>query len=148
MLGHPHSTNLQSPRKPCWPPTQQPHSSLCAPLVTSTVTYNCNIHQNFRRDYGGLASFCGRVTTIKTFQSNPLVRKTLNEDGTGRVLVIDGGASLNCALVGDRLAEHGADRGMYVLYSCPILLYRSRDSLEFTCNDGYLGWARHKTYLL
>jgi regulator of ribonuclease activity A len=39
------------------------------------------------------------------------VRKTLNEDGAGRVLVIDGGASMRCALVGDRLTEHAYLQG-------------------------------------
>ena len=33
-----------------------------------------------------------------------LVRKTLETSGNGRVLVIDGGGSLRCALVGGNLA--------------------------------------------
>jgi len=39
--------------------------------------------------------------TIKTFEDNALVRSVLeNEQGKGRVLVIDGGGSVRCALIG------------------------------------------------
>jgi regulator of ribonuclease activity A len=63
------------------------------------------------RDYGGLASFCGRIVTVRVFEDNVLVREALEADGQGRVLVVDGGASTRCALLGDQLArlthEHG-----------------------------------------
>ena len=49
--------------------------------------------------------FSGRVSTVKCFENNPLVRKALEEDGHGRVLVVDGGGSLRCALLGDNIAE-------------------------------------------
>ncbi|MGH8651559.1 MAG: ribonuclease E activity regulator RraA [Gammaproteobacteria bacterium] len=55
-------------------------------------------------DYGGLRSFCGVIATVKVHEDNSLVRAALEEPGRGRVLVIDGGASLHCALVGDQLA--------------------------------------------
>ncbi|EFN57535.1 hypothetical protein CHLNCDRAFT_21385, partial [Chlorella variabilis] len=42
------------------------------------------------------------------------VRKTLNEEGSGRVLVIDGGSSMRCALMGDRLIEHACWSGIVV----------------------------------
>ena len=60
------------------------------------------------RDFGGLAEFSGQVTTIKCYESNPMVRKTLCENGYGRVLVIDGGASMRCAIIGDLLTELAA----------------------------------------
>ncbi|KAL4426664.1 hypothetical protein ABPG77_004720 [Micractinium sp. CCAP 211/92] len=63
------------------------------------------------RHYGGVKAFSGRVTTILTRDGNPLVRKTLNEEGAGRVLVIDAGANMRNAMVGDRLAEHAYQRG-------------------------------------
>lgn len=56
------------------------------------------------RDFGNKKSFFGRITTLKFFEDNTKVREQLALDGTGKVLVIDGGASLRCALVGDRLA--------------------------------------------
>ena len=58
-------------------------------------------------DYGGNLKFSGSVSTVKVFEDNSLVREALGESGDGRVLVVDGGGSLKCALVGDVLAELG-----------------------------------------
>jgi regulator of ribonuclease activity A len=63
------------------------------------------------RDYGGEAAFSGPVYTVRVFEENTLVRATLETPGQGRVLVVDGGASLNCALVGDVLAGLGVQHG-------------------------------------
>ena len=52
-----------------------------------------------------LKTFFGEITTIKLFEDNSLVRERLNTQGYGKVLVIDGGGSTRCALVGDQLAE-------------------------------------------
>lgn len=57
------------------------------------------------RDYGGRRAFHGPMTTLKLFEDNALVRTALEEPGSGRVLVIDGGGSMRCALLGDQLAE-------------------------------------------
>jgi regulator of ribonuclease activity A len=63
------------------------------------------------REYGGLAKFSGPIETLRVFEDNALVRQILESDGAGRVLVIDGGGSRRCALVGGRLGavayEHG-----------------------------------------
>lgn len=56
------------------------------------------------RHYGGRQSFGGRIATLKCFEDNSLVRECFSEPGENRVLVIDGGGSLRCALVGDQLA--------------------------------------------
>ncbi len=56
------------------------------------------------RNYGGAGRFCGPIATLKLHEDNSLVRTALEEPGNGRVLVIDGGGSLRCALVGDQLA--------------------------------------------
>lgn len=56
------------------------------------------------RDFGGKKSFSGKIVTLKLFEDNSLVREALENDGTGQVLVVDGGASLRCALLGDILA--------------------------------------------
>ena len=58
----------------------------------------------FKR-FGGHARFSGQVVTLKLFEDNSLVRDTLAKPGEGRVLVVDGGGSLRCALVGDQIAE-------------------------------------------
>jgi regulator of ribonuclease activity A len=63
------------------------------------------------KHYGLHATFCGRVTTLKVFEDNALVRSTLEAPGNGNVLVIDGGASLRRALVGGQLALLAQDNG-------------------------------------
>ncbi|MES2014878.1 MAG: ribonuclease E activity regulator RraA [Pseudomonadota bacterium] len=63
------------------------------------------------RHYGQRTSFCGRVTTLKVFEDNALVRATLEAPGNGNVLVIDGGASMRRALVGGQLALLAQDNG-------------------------------------
>lgn len=56
-------------------------------------------------DFGGLIDFHGPIKTIKVFEDNALVRATLEKPGEGRVLVVDGGGSTRCALVGGNLGQ-------------------------------------------
>ncbi|MEJ5919924.1 MULTISPECIES: ribonuclease E activity regulator RraA [unclassified Corynebacterium] len=63
------------------------------------------------RDIGGRREFCGRITTVKCFQDNALLKSILSEDSDGGVLVIDGDASLHTALVGDVIAGLGQEHG-------------------------------------
>lgn len=62
-------------------------------------------------DFGGKDIFGGPIETIKTFEDNTLVRATLETPGEGRVLVVDGGGSMRCALLGDNLAKLAIDNG-------------------------------------
>jgi regulator of ribonuclease activity A len=62
-------------------------------------------------DFGGRTRFCGEVVTVKCFEDNSVVKETLGADGQGKVLVVDGGGSLHCALLGDMLAAMGAANG-------------------------------------
>ena len=55
--------------------------------------------------FGGKTTFFGRAETIKAPEDNSFVRKTLETPGKDRVLVIDGGGSALCALLGDQLAQ-------------------------------------------
>ena len=63
------------------------------------------------RDFGGEAAFSGPIVTIKSHEDNVLFRKALEEPGAGRVLVVDGGGSLRCAMMGGNLAEIGVKNG-------------------------------------
>lgn len=63
------------------------------------------------RDYGGRIAFGGRMVTLKLHEDNALVRAALEEPGEGRVLVVDGGGSLRCALLGDQLAKMAETNG-------------------------------------
>ena len=70
--------------------------------------------------YGGRQAFSGQIVTLKLFEDNSLVRTAFGEDGKGKVLVVDGGGSLRCALVGDQLAILAQKNGWegVVVYGC------------------------------
>ena len=72
------------------------------------------------QSYGQKTRFSGPISTVKCFEDNSLVRAALEEPGRGRVLVVDGGASIRCALVGDKLAELGMKNGWegLVVHGC------------------------------
>jgi regulator of ribonuclease activity A len=72
------------------------------------------------RNFGGRTAFGGRIATLKVFEDNTLVRTALEESGKGQVLVVDGGGSNRCALVGDQLALLGIKNGWagIVVYGC------------------------------
>jgi regulator of ribonuclease activity A len=55
--------------------------------------------------------FSGEAVTLKVFEDNALVRAALEEKGEGRVLVVDGGGSLRCALVGGNLGQIAEQNG-------------------------------------
>lgn len=63
------------------------------------------------RDFGGVHRFCGPVSTVKCFEDNSLVKAAVDSAGKGRVLVVDGGASLRCALLGGNLGAAAAKNG-------------------------------------
>lgn len=82
----------------------------------------CDAHKNdtsgdFRvlppvfRDYGKRLKFAGVVSTVKCFEDNTLVKAAVDSPGNGRVLVVDGGASLRRALVGGNLGKAAARNG-------------------------------------
>ena len=61
------------------------------------------------RDFGKETRFCGPIRTLKVFESFGITKSTLATDGKGHVLVIDGGGSLRCAMLGDKLAQLAID---------------------------------------
>lgn len=73
-----------------------PEAQVCDPL--------------FQR-FGGRTAFSGPIATLKVFEDNSLVRAAVEQPGEGRVLVVDGGGSLRCALVGGNLAVLAAENG-------------------------------------
>ncbi len=56
------------------------------------------------KNFGGRATFGGPLVTVKCFEDNSRIKECLAQPGGGRVLVVDGGGSLGCALLGDQLA--------------------------------------------
>jgi len=63
------------------------------------------------KNFGGLRKFSGPVVTVKCFEDNSLVKAAVDSPGEGRVLVVDGGASLRRALLGGNLGAAAAKNG-------------------------------------
>nr|WP_315040920.1 ribonuclease E activity regulator RraA [uncultured Moraxella sp.] len=87
-----------------------PDCQVCMPNMEGKRFYN----------YGGLSSFGGEVVTVKCFEDNSRVKELLATAGDGKVLVIDGGASMRCALLGDMIAQSAVDNGWagVIVYGC------------------------------
>ena len=82
-------------------------------------------------DFGGKPSFFGQIVTVKVFEDNTMVRALLDERGNGQVLVVDGGGSARCALVGGNLGQLGVDNG----WAGIVVNGFVRDSLELAEQD-------------
>ena len=95
--------------------TALPDRSTCVLRIALPAILVLTHRYTARRDYGGVSRFSGRVETVKCFENNPLVRQRLtSEDGTGKVLVVDGGGSTRRALMGDMLGAGAVKMGWRV----------------------------------
>ena len=70
--------------------------------------------------YGCRSRFWGTIATVRCHEDNSRVREVLAGDGTGRVLVVDGGGATTCALLGDRMAALAVERNWQgiVIHGC------------------------------
>jgi regulator of ribonuclease activity A len=70
--------------------------------------------------FGGLSAFAGPISTVRCLEDNVLLKRRLSEPGAGRVLVVDGGGSFRCALLGDTIAGLARDNGWagIVIWGC------------------------------
>ncbi len=70
--------------------------------------------------WGQHRHFGGRVRTVRCFEDNVLVKAALSNAGNGDVLVVDGGGSTRCALMGGDIAALAAANGWsgVVIYGC------------------------------
>jgi regulator of ribonuclease activity A len=62
------------------------------------------------RSYGA-SRFSGPIATVRCFEDNVLLREQVSAPGNGRVLVVDGGGSMRCALLGDNIAGIASSSG-------------------------------------
>jgi regulator of ribonuclease activity A len=82
-----------------------PEAQVCDPVFTA---------------FGGRRAFSGPITTVKVFEDNTLIKQAVDGPGHGRVLVVDGGGSMRCGLVGGNLAVSAATNGWagIVVHGC------------------------------
>ncbi|CAA2997530.1 4-hydroxy-4-methyl-2-oxoglutarate aldolase 3 [Olea europaea subsp. europaea] len=90
--------------------------------------------------YGQRRAFSGPIATLKAFEDNVLIRELLETRGEGRVLVIDGGSSTRCALVGGNLGQLAQNNGWagIVVNGC----IRDVDEIN-SCDIGVRALASH-----
>ena len=92
-------------------------SELCDQFLK---TQHLQIAEPAFQAFGAHSSFSGRVTTVKVFEDNVLIRKILEEKTSEGVLVIDGGGSHRCALLEAPLVRLACDQGWVgiIVYGC------------------------------
>ncbi|MDM5227015.1 ribonuclease E activity regulator RraA [Cytobacillus sp. NJ13] len=83
------------------------------------------------KSYGQKRKFSGPISTVRVFEDNVLVKEALESIPEGNVLVVDGGGSKRCALMGDRLGEIAQSRKLagVIIYGCV------RDTVELGSLD-------------
>lgn len=92
------------------------------------------------RSFGKMSRFSGPISTVKVHEDNVLVREALETLPPGTVLVVDGGGSKRCALLGGKLAAIAVERGLggIIINGCV------RDSGELSeTGIGVLALAAH-----
>lgn len=72
------------------------------------------------RHFGGRRRFSGEVLTVRCFEDNSRLKELANTPGAGRVLLVDGGGSTRCALLGDTIAAEALEHGWtgVVVHGC------------------------------
>ncbi len=90
-------------------------SELCDTFIDSV-----DVVEPMFANFGGRNSFGGSISTVKCFESNGLIQEALKQPGEGKVLLIDGGGSMRCALIDAPLAELALENGWegIVVYGC------------------------------
>jgi regulator of ribonuclease activity A len=95
-------------------------------VTTFATTDLCDAHREAQvcdpvfTAFGGRRAFSGPITTVKVFEDNTLIKQAVEGPGNGRVLVVDGGGSTRCGLVGGNLAVSAATNGWagIVVHGC------------------------------
>ncbi len=63
------------------------------------------------KNMGGIEKFYGQITTVKCKNDNALLKSILSSPSNGGVLVVDGGANMQSALMGDIIAALAIGNG-------------------------------------
>ncbi|MDZ7651229.1 MAG: ribonuclease E activity regulator RraA [Burkholderiaceae bacterium] len=111
--------------------------------MTISTTALCDSHEDRLLDgrlqafapafiaLGRRRDFAGPCTTLKLFEDNSLLADLVKTPGAGRVLVVDAGGSLRCAVFGGNLAKAAAQNG----WSAVVIFGAARDAEEIDACD-------------
>lgn len=92
------------------------------------------------RSFGKKTRFSGKIETVSVHEDNVLLVEALESVQEGSVIVVDGGGSNRCALLGDRLAGIAQSRKLAGV----IINGYVRDSVELAkMNVGILALGTH-----
>lgn len=90
-------------------------------MTNREIFYTSDIYDDFGEEVASLdlqlqsfglhRQFHGRIRTVKCLHDNGLIKAISDEPGNGQVLVVDGGGSLQTALMGGNVAKNFADNG-------------------------------------
>lgn len=81
---------------------------------------NLQIAEPIFKSFGKSRCFSGQISTVKVFEDNALLQQILTKKVSQRILVIDGGGSHRCALLGEDLIKMAAQNGWQgiIIYGC------------------------------
>ena len=71
----------------------------------------------FLNSYGSIDKFYGQVHTAKCEHSNSVVKEFVNENGEGKVLLIEHTGPELCSMVGDQIAQKANDNNWNGLFT-------------------------------
>jgi len=127
-----------------------PSSASEAPRLSTTDL--CDANEDRLRDgrlqvlapgllaFGRRAAFGGPCATLKLFEDNSLLADAVTCAGAGRVLVVDAGGSLRCAVFGGNLARAAARNG----WAAVVIYGAARDADEIdACEIAVRALALH-----
>ncbi len=88
--------------------------------ICDTHREKVKVAEGMFNQFGKVKSFSGPIHTVKVYEDNVLVKKALQSIPEGSVLVVDGGGSRKCALLGDNLAQIAVTRKLagIIVYGC------------------------------
>jgi regulator of ribonuclease activity A len=94
------------------------HQSTCN--LSDTYGARARVLAPVLRHFGGSTRFHGEIVTVQCFEDNSRVKELVASSGDGRVLLVDGGGSTRCALLGDMIGTEALEQGWagIVVHGC------------------------------
>lgn len=94
--------------------------SFSTPDLCDTYPKLVRVMEPMLSNFGGRPAFGGQIVTVKCFEDNSRVKELAATPGKGKVMVVDGGASIRRALLGDMIAENAVENGWegLIIYGC------------------------------
>jgi regulator of ribonuclease activity A len=86
-------------------------TDLCDAHETGFASGELQVMTPALRSFGMRSKFAGPAATLKLFEDNVLLAEAVRSAGAGRVLVVDAGGSVRCAVLGGNLAKAAENNG-------------------------------------